>query len=90
MSKQTTTITRKGQVTIPIEIRRALGLNEGDRVTFIQEGEQVRLVPAGSVVARTAGMLNAYRRDPVPTAEELREAAEQAIADDVAARMADQ
>jgi AbrB family looped-hinge helix DNA binding protein len=31
----------KGQVTLPKDIRQSLGLNEGDRVTLIQQGEQV-------------------------------------------------
>jgi AbrB family looped-hinge helix DNA binding protein len=31
----------KGQVTLPRDIRQSLGLNEGDRVTFIQQGERV-------------------------------------------------
>ena len=33
-------ITTKGQVTIPKDIREALGLREGDRVIFIIEGER--------------------------------------------------
>ncbi len=33
-------ITTKGQITIPKEIREALGLREGDRVVFILEGER--------------------------------------------------
>jgi len=50
-------ITRKGQVTVPAEIRRALGLQEGDKVAFVLEAGQARLIRAGSVAARTAGML---------------------------------
>ena len=34
-------VTTKGQVTIPKEIREALGLKEGDRVVFMIEGERV-------------------------------------------------
>ena len=34
-------ITTKGQVTIPKEIREALGLMEGDKVVFMLEGERV-------------------------------------------------
>ena len=29
-------MTRKGQVTIPIEMRRDLGIEEGDKVLFVQ------------------------------------------------------
>ena len=34
----------KGQVTIPKNVREALGINTGDRVTFIVEGGNVRVV----------------------------------------------
>ncbi|MCD8011729.1 MAG: AbrB/MazE/SpoVT family DNA-binding domain-containing protein [Lachnospiraceae bacterium] len=34
----------KGQVTIPKNIRAALGVSTGDRVTFIVEGGSVRVV----------------------------------------------
>jgi len=33
------TVTSKGQVTIPKPIRDALGISPNDRVTFIQEGK---------------------------------------------------
>ena len=39
----TSTITRKGQVTIPKEIRDSLGIREGDRVFFVQRGDEVVL-----------------------------------------------
>lgn len=34
----------KGQVTIPKNVRAALGVESGDRVTFIVEGANVRVV----------------------------------------------
>ena len=34
----------KGQVTIPKEVRAALGIDTGDRVTFIVDGGNVRVV----------------------------------------------
>ena len=36
----------KGQVTIPKDVRAALGINCGDRVTFVVEGKNVKLVNA--------------------------------------------
>ena len=77
-------LTRKGQVTIPIAIRRQLGLERGDTVAFVQQGETVTLKPAQSIAERTAGALAQYRRVPAPTAEEEREAFAQAVADEVA------
>lgn len=37
-------ITSKGQITIPIEIRKKLGLKDGDKVLFLEEGNQVVMV----------------------------------------------
>lgn len=38
----TSTISSKGQVTVPVEVRRRLGLREGDRVEFVfEEGRTV-------------------------------------------------
>ena len=34
----------KGQITIPKDVREALGVSNGDRVTFIVEGNTVRMV----------------------------------------------
>ena len=34
----------KGQVTIPKDVREALGVASGDRITFIVEGKTVRIV----------------------------------------------
>ena len=31
----------KGQITLPIDIRKALGINTGDRVTLIKQNDQV-------------------------------------------------
>ena len=40
------TITSKGQVTLPAEIRRKLGLRPGDRVDFVMDSSgEVRLLP---------------------------------------------
>ncbi|MCH3986443.1 MAG: AbrB/MazE/SpoVT family DNA-binding domain-containing protein [Lachnospiraceae bacterium] len=34
----------KGQITIPKDVRDVLGVSSGDRVTFIVEGDNVRIV----------------------------------------------
>ena len=42
MSRQSATVTSKGQITIPWEVRRRLGLETGDRVDFrIEDGRTV-------------------------------------------------
>jgi antitoxin PrlF len=42
------TISSKGQVTVPQEIRKRLGLQTGDRVEFVVEDERTVLRPARS------------------------------------------
>ena len=46
--KYSSTISSKGQVTVPQEIRNRLGLATGDRVDFVIEGERTVLRPARS------------------------------------------
>jgi AbrB family looped-hinge helix DNA binding protein len=41
----TATITSKGQITIPQEVRRALGVRAGDRLLFESDGKGVRVRP---------------------------------------------
>lgn len=36
----------KGQVTIPADVRKALGVSEGDRVSFVVDGNNIRIVNA--------------------------------------------
>lgn len=36
-------ITSKGQITVPRDVRRALGLRAGDRLVFESVGQEVRL-----------------------------------------------
>ncbi len=42
-------ISSKGQVTIPVSVRQRLGLREGDRVEFVLEGEKTVLRPVRSL-----------------------------------------
>lgn len=43
---ETTTMTSKGQVTIPKAVRQQLGLRQGMRVVFVIEGDHAVLRPA--------------------------------------------
>ena len=45
MKEFVSTITQRGQVTIPVEVRRLLGLKPRDRVAFEIGGNEVKLVP---------------------------------------------
>jgi AbrB family looped-hinge helix DNA binding protein len=39
------TVGRRGQMTVPREIRRSLNLEQGDRIAFIRRGDEVVLQP---------------------------------------------
>ena len=43
----------KGQITIPKDIRDVLGVSSGDRVTFIVEGNSVRIVNSAVYAMQT-------------------------------------
>jgi AbrB family looped-hinge helix DNA binding protein len=84
MKERLSVVTRKGQITIPVEFRKALGLKEGDKVALSLEEGEVRLSPTDSIVTRTAGIFKTG--EPAKTAKELRVLAEEAIAADVMER----
>jgi AbrB family looped-hinge helix DNA binding protein len=47
MAAVTATVTSKGQVTIPREIRKALDIGDRTRLMFVLEGDSIRVVPIG-------------------------------------------
>jgi AbrB family looped-hinge helix DNA binding protein len=57
------TITSKGQVTIPADIRKSMGLTEGERVVFtvLDDGTTVMRAKSRSIVG-LKGMLKSPRR----------------------------
>lgn len=59
----TSTLTAKGQTTIPKSIRSYLGLHAGDRLDFVVEEGKVILQPATLDVRELRG---AFRRPGVP------------------------
>jgi AbrB family looped-hinge helix DNA binding protein len=68
----TATMTSKGQITVPAEVRKRLGLTTGSRVSFIEDGDRY-LVENKTVSASSLyGIVPALDR-PV-TLEEMDEA----------------
>ncbi|APQ14686.1 AbrB family transcriptional regulator (plasmid) [Pseudomonas oryzihabitans] len=52
------TVTSKGQITIPVEVRALLGIESGDRVAFVQTGDRAfALVPVNRRVTELKGFL---------------------------------
>jgi AbrB family looped-hinge helix DNA binding protein len=74
-----TRVTRKGQITIPAHVRRALGLSEGDAIE-VQYDEVTQVATFSSpesLVRRTAGILKRPGQ-PVLSEEELKRAINEA------------
>jgi AbrB family looped-hinge helix DNA binding protein len=42
-------VTTSGQITIPVQIRRKLGIKEGDKVMFLEEGNKVILLNSSRI-----------------------------------------
>ena len=64
----TSTITSKGQITIPAVVRAALGVSTGDRVEFVQvEQGRFELLAATLPVSALKGMIKKIK--PVTLAE---------------------
>ena len=81
MQQLLASITTKGQVTIPAEVRRLLGVRPHEKIAFVIEENLVRLAPAKSVVAQTAGLLKGSQPALSPRQEEA--AVEETIAEEV-------
>ena len=75
------TLTSKGQTTIPKEIRRLLGLKENDRILYEVEHGKVAIKPAPSVHELYAVFKSQIRRKgSPPTKAQMRAAVERDIA----------
>ena len=42
-------ITSRGQVTIPIDIRKKLGVKEGDKIIFVEDGNRIIVMNAAKI-----------------------------------------
>lgn len=70
---ETATVTSKGQLVIPIRLRRRYGIKAGTRVRFIEKGKEIILQPLTPAYIRSLrGLLKDY---PSLTRELLEERA---------------
>jgi antitoxin PrlF len=67
----TSTITSKGQVTIPAAMRKRLGLEQGDQVGFIMDDDGIRIVPREHRIKAAFGLCKAE----IPVSDEAMERA---------------
>ena len=72
----TATLTSKGQITIPVQVRQALNVDTGDRVEFVEiEPGRYEFVAATGTVKHLKGMFG--RPTKMVTIEEMNKAIEQ-------------
>jgi antitoxin PrlF len=66
----TATVTSKGQITIPAQVRTALGVDAGDRIEFVEvEKGQFAIMAATRSVQELKGLFQGKRSKPVSIAE---------------------
>jgi AbrB family looped-hinge helix DNA binding protein len=59
----TATVTAKGQVTLPVEVRRRLGLKPGSKLEFVViDGDRLEAIPVSDTVSSLKGMVPKPRR----------------------------
>ena len=57
------TVTRGGQVTLPAEVRRLLGVKALDKIVFTVSGDEVRVLPIRHTLASVKGILPPTRTE---------------------------
>ncbi len=79
----TATLTSKGQVTIPKQVRDSLGVATGDRLEFLMDRDgSVRLRPLTRSVRELAGILDdRHNRAPI-SLQEMDQSIEELISND--------
>ena len=76
----TSTVTSKGQITLPRNVRQALGLDAGDKVDFVEIEGGFKLVPLRKDVRALKGRFAGRVERPV-TIEEVDDAIAQSAAE---------
>ena len=75
----TSTVTTKGQITLPRDVRKALALDAGDKIDFVAVEGGFKLVPLRKDVRAVKGRF-AGRVDRPVTIDEMEEAIAQSAA----------
>jgi len=75
MTALVSTVTQKGQVTIPKNMRDSLHLMTGDKVEFaLNERGEIVIKPLTRKVTEVAGLLSKYKKSKPVTVEMMNEA----------------
>lgn len=65
----TSTLTSKGQITLPRDVRQALGLAPGDKIDFVATDGGYKLVPLRQDIRALKGRFAGRMQRPVTTEE---------------------
>ncbi len=82
MQEFETSVTEKGQVTIPQEIRRIIGLQQRDKVRFEVEGDVVKISRASSKLIKWFGSVTP--KNKLEDFQKIREEFEKGVAEEAA------
>jgi len=82
MKEMLSSVSPKGQVTLPVEIRRSRGIKPKDKVAFRLEQGKVELTPAPSALADSYQAIPALQ--PLRSWKEIEALVSEEIAQDVA------
>jgi AbrB family looped-hinge helix DNA binding protein len=82
MKEYISSVSPKGQITLPIEIRRQLGIKPKDKVAISLDEDGVQVTPLGGSVAESFGAIPALREPR--TLEEMTQIAHEEHAQHVA------
>ena len=55
MKMEVSTMTSKGQITVPVAVREKLKLEQGDKVVFIEDDQGVRILNAAALTFKHEG-----------------------------------
>ena len=64
------TLTSKGQITIPVSLRRRMGIDTGDQLVFYEDGGRIVVAPMSAEALKAAS--DAAQRERILTIEEIR------------------
>ncbi len=88
MKEFLSSVSPKGQITIPLEIRQQLGIKPKDKVAFIVEDGEVRIAPAKSRLQASYQAVPALKQPrsleemiDIAHEEQAREAAQEGLGD---------
>ncbi len=82
INSTSTKVTDGGRIIIPVEYRRALGLNVGDDVVLSLEAEEIRILSRKEALRRAKALVKRYVPEGIVLSDELLAERRREAADD--------